>query len=148
MTDTDTQLFARMAELRRETAELISKLSTGFLPNPDRINDPDSPLPGPVWLPGRCPRCVRRAAPNREACCDWSIHALNGEPDVVFLHHPGDLTGDVTPFRLAAGRELAMCILAACDWADRQTLTPIDIPQLAAVRARRARRNRKTGDTT
>lgn len=141
MTDID---FTRLAELRREAAAIVSQISTGFLPNPDRINDRDSQLPGPVWLPGRCPRCVRSATPGRRECCDWSIHAVVGETDVVFIHHPGDLDGDVTPFKLAAGRELAMCILAACDWADRQEPTPVDIPQLAAIRDRRARRLRRT----
>lgn len=144
MTDID---FARLAELRQEAADILSRISTGFLPNPDRINGVDSQLPGPVWLPGRCPRCVRTPGRERGECCDWSIHAVDGETDVVFMHHPGDLDRDVTPVRLAAARELAMCILAACHWADRQQPTPIDIPQLAAARDRRARRTRrKAGD--
>lgn len=113
---------ARMAEIRREIADILSQINTACgLPTPVRSGHPN--FPGHEWL-------VERRHSR------WNVYVTDGHEDVLFVHHPGDMPGDVKPMELDHARDLAMALLAACHYADRHR-KPLDIGQIARLRAGR-----------
>lgn len=108
---------ARVAELRRQAAEVMSLLHTAYLPTATYTRSPNPNFPGPEWTVGR----------RHDV---WNIHVAEGQEDVLFVHHPGDLPGDVNPMEIDYARGVAMALLAACAYADLHHQPPPEVPVL------------------
>jgi hypothetical protein len=110
MTGDATIAALTLGEIRRELLALTKQadLAAGNITrNPATINGPDHPMPGPEWL------IATRSQP-------WIIRAAAsvGDADCVFVCTPGHIPGDYVAIDTAHAREVALAILAACDYAD------------------------------
>ncbi len=113
----------RLAALRAEAAALMSQINTAYLPTPVRSSHPN--FPGSVWSVGR-------------RHDQWNVYVVPGQEDVLYVHHPGDMPGDVQPMEIDYAQDVAMALLAACHHANLHRQSPPELPVVAAAR-------RKTG---
>lgn len=113
----------RLAELRREAADLLSVIDTSEYPAPTGENIHQQ-MPGPYWE-------VDNFGPARHGP-RWRINACPGHSDVLFFGEQDHESwawdaarwtpqnADVQTVRLDTARRYAMAILAACRWLDEQ----------------------------
>lgn len=98
-------LVTRLAEIRREVAELLGDIDTRVKPKPVEVIPAGEKLPGPLWRPAPT-MAVRVVDPDET-------------PASVFVSHPYLWEGDLHALDPDDARRIGMAFLAAADWADR-----------------------------